>query len=258
MENKAQKKSNSAAAAGDAKAPRLGWLRAALVYLVPLLAVLLYPSGSALLDRTNVRVKRAPYTPVSSFGNVVSYKGAPETEVILYYFGTNATWEQLATSPFTLVFLCFAVIEEANIYHVSWPEWCDNGNPLNPQKDCELGVKILRQYGKKVGISIGGGDGIRHVPRVFTLGYETWVAQGRKHNIIENWAKAMLDFVKDHSLDALDFDNEEAHTSWTGGTASADTKVEALATRAVSLSARERSIISRLTCHKLLLLQTGP
>jgi hypothetical protein len=230
---------DTAPAAAEARAPaangKLGLLRTLLIYLVPLLAVLLYPQGSALLEQTgNIRVKRAPLVPVSEFGNIVSYTGAPETELILYYFGTNATWEQLATSPFTLVYLCFGVIKTENINHMDWPEWCDNGNPLNPQKDCELGVSIMKKYGKKVGISIGGGDGTHKVPRVFTLGYETWKERGRQHKIIEDWVKAMLDFVRDHGMQALDFDNEEAHTAWTGGTADNDTHVEALSSREVS------------------------
>ncbi|KAI9018959.1 hypothetical protein DFJ74DRAFT_200722 [Hyaloraphidium curvatum] len=238
MEKKQSEKATAPAAAAPPAPSRFTRAGRWLAYaFVPLLAALLYPHGSSMLGGVeNVRVKRAPLIPVSEFGNIISYTGAPETEVILYYFGTNATWEQLATSPFTLIYLCFGVIEEANLNLLTWPEWCDNGNPLNPDKDCELGVSILKKYGKKVGISIGGGDGQRKVPRVFTKGYEEWKRRGRGHDIIENWVKGMLAFVKDHGMDALDFDNEEAHTSWTGGTKHDTTEVEALSSRGVSVS----------------------
>ncbi len=157
-----------------------------------------------------------------------------ETEIILYFFGQDMDWNDIASSPYTFTLICFGDIPGDNIYSMKWPGWCKETDP-NAKLSCLEGIEILHKAGKKVGISIGGGDSnIGKVPRIFTTAYEHYVAAGRTMEDVTRWAVFLAGWVKENKLDGIDFDNEEAHTAWTGGvgdTTKGDSHVEALADR---------------------------
>ncbi|KAI9197288.1 uncharacterized protein BJ171DRAFT_520490 [Polychytrium aggregatum] len=143
-------------------------------------------------------------------------------EIILYYIG-GQHWSELVNSPYTYIILSFGVVPSGSLNNFSLPTFCTS------TVDCTDGILILRSNGKRVGISLGGGDSTTGlVPRIFTGLYNLWTQQG--DSVITTWTSNLAQFLANNYLDGVDFDNEEAHTAATGGTDGAS--VEALASRA--------------------------
>ncbi|KXS18769.1 hypothetical protein M427DRAFT_29651 [Gonapodya prolifera JEL478] len=154
------------------------------------------------------------------------------SEFVLFW-RTNTTFESVAKSAYTLVFISFAYIPADNMFSIDLPAQClESMSTLGvpPVRfNCKDGIATLKAANKKVGISIGGGDTVTSkVPRVFTTLFNLYVAGGNDIGVITRWCQAVVDFMNQWNIEALDFDNEEAHTDTTGGTADGH-DVEALA-----------------------------
>jgi len=200
---------------------KTSWRPARFALVALSMFALIFALSPAAVKNRELRspLARAPLTPPQ------------ETEVILYFFGQDMDWADIASSPYTFTLLCFADIPGDNLYTMQWPSWCRETDPA-AKLSCKEGIEILHKAGKKVGISIGGGDSnIGKVPRIFTTAYEHYIAAGKTLEDVTKWAVFLSGWVKENNLDGIDFDNEEAHTSWTGGTADPAHDVEALADR---------------------------
>jgi cellulose synthase/poly-beta-1,6-N-acetylglucosamine synthase-like glycosyltransferase len=133
---------------------------------------------------------------------------------IVYWDGDGATWDGLADSPYDIVVLSFAqftmqggqdsgIIGEGNLFDFSLPYFASKS-----------GIKSLQAKGKRVLVSLGGGDKkitpteYKLAPRVFTeLFYLD--QQSPPHDSASRFAQAVKAFVVSNGLDGVDLDNEE-------------------------------------------------
>jgi cellulose synthase/poly-beta-1,6-N-acetylglucosamine synthase-like glycosyltransferase len=141
------------------------------------------------------------------------------TVAITYWDGRGATWDGMANSPYDYIILSFATFaqgeEDGRYDGIVKPE--DLFKIGMPTFAHAQGIQKLQSHGKKVLISLGGGDkklgeGVFSLaPRIYTALLKLQRKEESKGKTAKRFAQAVKEFVQANKLDGVDFDNEETH-----------------------------------------------
>eukprot|EP00935_MAST-01C_sp_MAST-1C-sp1_P001828 g1828.t1 len=125
----------------------------------------------------------------------------------------------MAKSPFDYIILSFAafaqgeehgrfngIVQPEDLFKIRMPSFANRN-----------GIQKLQSHGKKVLISLGGGDkklgeGVFSLaPRIYTALFKLQQKEDSKGKTAKQFAQVVKEFVETNKLDGVDFDNEETH-----------------------------------------------